>query len=83
LISLLEIFDQNITLSWLHQQNDSHIARNQKQGILSIYGLPSDQSQRQIGFSLEFLYGIEVPVHTGPEMLAKRYDLNVILQSKK
>jgi KDO2-lipid IV(A) lauroyltransferase len=22
-----------------------------------IYGLPSDQSQRQIGFSLEFLYG--------------------------
>jgi KDO2-lipid IV(A) lauroyltransferase len=34
-----------------------YIARNQKQGILSIYGLPSDQSQRQIGFSLEFLYG--------------------------
>jgi KDO2-lipid IV(A) lauroyltransferase len=34
-------------------------------------------------FFIEFLYGIEVPVHTGPEMLAKRYDLNVILQSKK
>jgi KDO2-lipid IV(A) lauroyltransferase len=41
-----------------------------KQGILSIYGLPSDQSQRQIGFSLNFM-GIEVPVHTGPEMLKK------------
>jgi KDO2-lipid IV(A) lauroyltransferase len=39
-----------------------YIARNQKQGILSIYGLPSDQSNR---FSLEFLLGIEVPVHTG------------------
>jgi KDO2-lipid IV(A) lauroyltransferase len=35
---------------------------------LSIYGLPSDQSQRQIGFSLEFL-GIEVPIPA--EMLAK------------
>jgi hypothetical protein len=41
---------------------------------------PAINPQRQIGFSLEFLYGIEVPVHTGPEMLAKRYDLNVILK---
>jgi KDO2-lipid IV(A) lauroyltransferase len=27
--------------------------------------------------------GIEVPVHTGAEMLAKKYDLNVIFASKK
>jgi KDO2-lipid IV(A) lauroyltransferase len=80
LISLLEIFDQNTTLSWLTPAKRFPIARNQKQGILSIYGLPSDQSQRQIGFHWNSFMGIEVPVHTGPEMLAKRYDLNVILQ---
>jgi hypothetical protein len=71
LISLLEIFDQNTTLSWLTPAKRFPYRPKSKQGILSIYGLPSDQSQRQIGFSLEFLYGIEVPVHTGPEMLAK------------
>jgi KDO2-lipid IV(A) lauroyltransferase len=37
----------------------------------------SDQSQKQIGFFIETFMGIEVPVHTGAEMLAK-YDLNVI-----
>jgi hypothetical protein len=29
---------------------------------------------------LEFLLGIEVPVHTGSWNAGKRYDLNVILQ---
>jgi KDO2-lipid IV(A) lauroyltransferase len=70
LISLLEIFDQNTTLSWLTPAKRFPIARNQKQGILSIYGLPSDQSPKANRFSLEFLYGIEVPVYR-PEMLAK------------
>jgi hypothetical protein len=39
--------------------------------------------QRQIGFFLEFLYGYRSSSAYRPEMLAKRYDLNVILQSKK
>jgi KDO2-lipid IV(A) lauroyltransferase len=30
------------------------------------------------------LHGVEVPVHTGAEMLAKKHDLNVIfMESKK
>jgi KDO2-lipid IV(A) lauroyltransferase len=48
-----------------------------KTSDLSIYGLPSDPIPKgKSSFSLEFLYGIEVPVHTSPEMLAKY--LNVI-----
>jgi KDO2-lipid IV(A) lauroyltransferase len=55
------------------------IAHNQKEGILSIYGLASDQSPKQDRiFHWESFMGVEVPVHTGAEMLAKKYDLNVI-----
>jgi lauroyl/myristoyl acyltransferase len=61
-----------------------YIARNQKQGILSIYGLPSDQSPKANRiFHWNSFMGIEVPVHTGPELLAKRYDLNVIFAKVK
>nr|WP_294929314.1 lysophospholipid acyltransferase family protein [uncultured Flavobacterium sp.] len=56
------------------------MAQNQRDGILSLYGLASDQSPKldRIFHSSEFM-GIEVPVHTGAEMLAKKYDLSVIL----
>jgi KDO2-lipid IV(A) lauroyltransferase len=61
-----------------------YIAHNQNEGILSIYGLPSDQSPK-LGriFHWQSFMGVEVPVHTGPEMLAKRYDLNVIFAKVK
>jgi KDO2-lipid IV(A) lauroyltransferase len=61
-----------------------YIAHNQKEGILSMYGLPSDQSPK-LGriFHWQSFMGVEVPVHTGPEMLAKRYDLNVIFAKVK
>jgi KDO2-lipid IV(A) lauroyltransferase len=50
LISLLEIFDQNTTLSWLTPAKRFPISPNQKQGILSIYGLPSDQPKGKSDF---------------------------------
>lgn len=55
------------------------MAQNQRDGVLSLYGLASDQSPKldRIFHSNTFM-GIEVPVHTGAEMLAKKYDLSVI-----
>lgn len=60
------------------------MAQNQRDGKLSLYGLASDQSPKldRIFHSMSFL-GIEVPVHTGAEMLAKKYDLAVIMVKVK
>lgn len=60
------------------------MAQNQRDGILSLYGLASDQSPKldRIFHSSKFM-GIEVPVHTGAEMLAKKYDLSVIFVKVK
>jgi KDO2-lipid IV(A) lauroyltransferase len=69
LISLLEIFDQNTT-PVNTSKTIPYIARNQNKGFFPFMVYPAINPQRQIGFSLEFM-GIEVPVHTGPEMLAK------------
>jgi KDO2-lipid IV(A) lauroyltransferase len=52
---------------------------NEKNGVMSLYGLASDQSpQVHKTFHWQQFMGIEVPVHTGAEMLAKRYDLEVV-----
>ncbi|BDU27085.1 lysophospholipid acyltransferase family protein [Flavobacterium sp. GSB-24] len=60
------------------------MAQNQRNGILSMYGLASDQSPKldRIFHSMKFM-GVEVPVHTGAEMLAKKYDLAVIMVKVK
>lgn len=60
------------------------MAQNQREGILSMYGLASDQSPKldRIFHSMQFM-GVEVPVHTGAEMLAKKYDLSVIMVKVK
>ena len=61
------------------------IIENTKNKNLAVYGFASDQSPRQNSAHhwTKFM-GIEVPVHTGAEMLAKRYDMNVIfLKTKK
>lgn len=60
------------------------MAQNQRDGILSMYGLASDQSPKldRIFHSMKFM-GIEVPVHTGAEMLAKKYDLSVVFVKVK
>ena len=56
------------------------MAQNQRNGVLSMYGLASDQSPKldRIFHSMKFM-GVGVPVHTGAEMLAKKYDLAVIM----
>lgn len=60
------------------------ISQNQKEKNLSVYGLVSDQSPKMNRiFHWETFMGIEVPVHTGPEMLSKKYDLNVIFAKVK
>ena len=62
----------------------SLIAENQRKGILSIYGLASDQSPKlNRAFHWDKFMDIEVPVHTGAEMLAKKYDLNVLFVKVK
>ncbi|WP_166923469.1 lysophospholipid acyltransferase family protein [Flavobacterium poyangense] len=60
------------------------MAQNQRDGILSMYGLASDQSPKldRIFHSMQFM-GIQVPVHTGAEMLAKKYNLSVIFVKVK
>jgi lauroyl/myristoyl acyltransferase len=60
------------------------ISNNHKKGILSVYGLPSDQSPKleRIPHWDTFM-GIEVPVHTGPEVLAKKYDMTVLFAKIK
>jgi KDO2-lipid IV(A) lauroyltransferase len=60
------------------------IAENQRKGILSMYGLASDQSPKlDRAFHWDKFMGVEVPVHTGAEMLAKRHDLNVLFVKVK
>lgn len=57
----------------------AYIKENEANGILGLYGLASDQSpQLHRAFHWQKFMGIEVPVHTGAEMLAKRYNLNVL-----
>ncbi|RTY89823.1 lysophospholipid acyltransferase family protein [Flavobacterium sp. GT3R68] len=52
---------------------------NKKAGILGVYGFASDQSPK-LGkaFHWNTFMGIEVPVHTGAEMMVKKMDMNVL-----
>ncbi|MCW2118358.1 lysophospholipid acyltransferase family protein [Flavobacterium sp. 7A] len=54
------------------------IAKKEKANIACIYGLASDQSPKldRILHYDDFM-GIEVPVHTGAEMIARKYSLGV------
>lgn len=61
------------------------IEKNISNNHLGIYGFASDQSpQESKAFHWTKFMGIETPVHTGAEMLTKRFDMNVIfLRVKK
>lgn len=52
---------------------------NRRNGILGVYGFISDQSPKiyRVPYWGKF-FGMEVPVHGGAEMLAKKLDMNVI-----
>lgn len=55
------------------------IEQNNKNGILGVYGFASDQTPRRSDSMHWFHFmGIETPIHFGAEMLAKRYNMNVI-----
>lgn len=55
------------------------IKQNNKNNVLGVYGFASDQSPKISSvFHWNDFMGIEVPVHTGAEMLAKKYDMNVV-----
>lgn len=55
------------------------IERNSKNGVLSLYGFASDQSpQIKAKTYWSTFMGIETPVHVGAEVLAKRYDMNMV-----
>jgi len=55
--------------------------RTNKQGV---FGFASDQSPKVFkAVHWRKFMGVEVPVHTGAEMLAKKYDLNVIFLKVK
>lgn len=61
------------------------IEENQANGILGVYGFATDQSPKasKIYHWADFM-GIDSPVITGAEMIAKKYDMNVIfLRVKK
>lgn len=60
------------------------MAKNQLENKLCMYGLASDQSPKlNRAFHWNTFMGVEVPVHTGAEMLAKRYNLDVIFVKVK
>ena len=61
------------------------IINNDKNKVLALYGFASDQSPRlNSAFHWAKFMGIEVPVHTGAEMLSKRYNMNLVyLNTKK
>ena len=55
------------------------ILKNNATNNLSVYGFASDQSPKlESTFHWCKFMNVEVPVHTGAEMLAKRYDMNVV-----
>ena len=61
------------------------IEENYRKNILGVYGFASDQSPQlhSARYWKDFL-GINVPVYTGAEMLAKKFDMNVVfLRTKK
>jgi Kdo2-lipid IVA lauroyltransferase/acyltransferase len=67
------------------KQTKSTIENNTKDGILGVYGFASDQTPRWSKLlHWHHFMGIETPIHTGAESLAKKYDMNVIfLRTKK
>ena len=60
------------------------IEKNDENGVKGLYGFASDQSPqiRQKTYWSKFM-GIEVPVYVGAEILAKKFDMNVMFMKIK
>ncbi|MFY7739797.1 MAG: lysophospholipid acyltransferase family protein [Flavobacterium sp.] len=60
------------------------IEQNAKNGVLGVFGFASDQTPRRSdNMYWDSFLGIQTPIHVGAEMLAKRYDMNVIFLKVK
>ena len=60
------------------------IEKNNKKGILGVFGFASDQTPRYSNRMYWYHFmGIETPIHIGAELLAKRFDMNVIYLNVK
>jgi KDO2-lipid IV(A) lauroyltransferase len=60
------------------------IQKNQASRVLGVYGFASDQSPKASKiYHWGMFMGIESPIITGAEMLAKRFDMNVIFLKVK
>lgn len=65
-------------------QTKKLIENNYKNNIPSIYGLASDQSPAlHKAMHWQYFLGVYVPVHTGAEMLSKKYNMNVVYAATK
>jgi len=61
------------------KETKSTIEQNAKNTILGVFGFASDQTPRRSDtMHWDSFMGIETPIHTGAETLAKKYDMNVI-----
>ena len=57
---------------------------NKKKGLMTINGFAADQTpKKEKAYHWNTFMGIEVPVHTGAEMLAKKLDMPVVFFSVK
>ncbi len=63
----------------LKRNTITNMIANNKNNLVGIYGLLSDQSPQisKAYYWSEFM-GVRVPIHTGAEMLAKKYDYAVV-----
>ena len=60
------------------------LTENKKKGLLTINGFVADQSpKKNKAYHWSKFMGIDVPVHTGAEMLSKKLDLSVVFFSVK
>lgn len=66
-----ELVDTKSTIGYLRD--------NERKGILGYYGFISDQSPKidRATYWTKF-FGVEVPVHVGAEMLAKKFGMNIL-----
>ena len=66
------------------KQTVSTIEENAKNGVLGLYGFASDQTPRKSDTMYWYKFmGIETPIHTGAESLAKKYDMNLLFLKVK
>ena len=66
------------------KETASVLTENKKKGLLTINGFAADQSpKKNKAYHWSKFMGIDVPVHTGAEMLSKKLDLSVVFFSVK